>query len=263
MLNHHQNEIIMHKLTALVPTFNEEANLPACLESVKWADEIFVVDSFSTDRTVEIAQQFGARVTQRKYQSHASQRNWAAAQASHDWILLLDADERVTPGLKEEIQSLLQSNPSLIGYRISRRNFFIGKEIKFCGWGNDWIVRLFRRDRCKIEECGFHGDVQTDEPLGKLKGKFIHYPYRSFDDYLNKFIRYTTGGAEFMYQNKRRAKISDLVVRPLFNFIKMYFLRWGFLDGAHGFIVCVLSSFYVFTKYAKLRMLYWRDCQSK
>lgn len=253
----------MQKLTALVPTYNEEANLAECLQSVNWADEIFVVDSFSTDRSVEIAQQFGARVEQREYESHASQRNWAIAQASHEWILLLDADERVTPELKEEIQHLLKSSPPYIGYRISRRNFFIGKEIKYCGWGNDWIVRLFQRDQCTIEECGFHGDIKTDQPLGRLKHKFIHYSYSSFDDYLHKFILYTTGGAEFMYQKRKQARLSDLVSRPLFNFIKMYIIRWGFLDGIHGLIVCILSSFYVFTKYAKLRMLYWQEKQKK
>ncbi|MBD3266256.1 glycosyltransferase [bacterium] len=242
----------MNKLTVLIPTFNEEQNLPDCLQSAAWADEILVVDSFSTDRTRDIAQSHSARILQHPYESHAAQRNWAIPQATHPWVFLLDADERITPALQEEIQALLQTGPSIDAYRVARRTFYFGREAKFGGFGNDWVTRLVKQDTCRIEECGFHGDFKLDFTPGKLKGKLIHYTCNSIEEYFQRFEMYTTGGARRLYHKNKTAGFLEILGRPLWRFLHRYILRLGFLDGRLGLILCMLSAFYVFTKYMKL-----------
>ena len=242
------------KLTVLVPTGNEEANLRACLESVRWADELFVVDSFSKDRTVEIAKEFGARVVQHEYVNSAAQKNWAIPQATHDWVLVLDADERMTPELAEEVRALLAApgGPAAAAYRVSRRTFFFGREIRHCGWDTDSVVRLFRKDQARYPEQWVHADMQVDGPVARLAGRLDHYTYSSMAQYFEKFGRYTTWAAKDLRERGRRATIFNLVTRPLARFLKMYFLRLGFLDGAAGAVLCGLAACSVFTKYAKL-----------
>ena len=242
----------MKKVTALIPTFNEEDNLRDCLASVAWADEILVVDSFSTDNTLEIARQSGARIIQREYGSHASQRNWAIPQAANEWILLLDSDERVSVALKDNIQTLLHNDPDNHVYIISRKNYFFGHEINHGSWGHDRIVRFFHRDTSRIEEYGHHGDVILDQTPGVISGEIIHLTYRSVDDYFRKFQMYTTEGAKVLYRKNKQSSIIKLLFSPIWRFTHMYFIRLGFLDGLPGLLICILSAFYVFTKYFKL-----------
>lgn len=251
----------MNPLTVLIPTHNEEANLPACLDSVRWADEIFIVDSFSTDRTLAIARNHGARVVQHEYSSHAAQRNWAIPQARHEWILLLDADERVTPALQEEIQTLLQTAPPKKAYQICRRTFYFGRELKHGGFSHDWVTRLFHRDAGEIEEWGFHGEMKLPFTPGRLRGRLLHYTCRTIEDYFSRFQLYTTGQAQLLFRKNKRAGFSHLVLRPAWRFFQLYILKRGFLDGWLGLLICTLSGFYVFTKYMKLWLLQQGEAQ--
>jgi glycosyltransferase involved in cell wall biosynthesis len=163
----------MSKLTAIIPTGNEEHNIREVLESVTFADEIMVVDSFSTDNTVAIAKEYTNFILQRDYKYSASQKNWAIPQATHDWILLVDADERVTPELQKEIKHILKNPPQHItGYWIYRMNHFMGERVKYSGWQNDKVIRLFRKDHCKYEDKMVHAEIVTDGEVGFLKNKF-------------------------------------------------------------------------------------------
>jgi glycosyltransferase involved in cell wall biosynthesis len=242
----------MKKITALIPTFNEEDKLRDCLASVEWVDEILVVDSFSTDNTLEIAGQSGAQIIQHEYKSHASQLNWAIPQASHEWIILLDADEIISDELKSNIQKLLISEPQKEAYWINRKNFFFGQVINHGAWGNDRIVRFFNRKHSKFDECGYHSKLILKNKPGIIAGDILHSTYCSVDDYFRKFHLYTNEGAKLLFEKQKKASFSNLTLNPLWRFFYMYIIRCGFLDGAPGFIICALSGFYVFTKYFKL-----------
>ncbi len=243
----------MPKLTVLCPCKNEEANLGPCLGSVSWADEILVVDSGSTDGTLAVAREFTDRVLEHEYVNSATQKNWAIPRAAHEWVMVIDADERATPELQDEIRTLLSEEPPLDGYRIPRRNFFFGKRIRHCGWDGDAPLRLFRRDLSRYEEKHVHADVVVEGGrVGRLCGELEHHTYRSFDQYLEKFGRYTTWSALDLKAQGRRATAWSLVVRPAFRFVRQYLFRQGFRDGLPGLILCGLAAFSVFMKYAKL-----------
>jgi glycosyltransferase involved in cell wall biosynthesis len=245
----------MPKLSVIVPTCNEEMNIVDCLESVKWADEIIVVDSGSTDRTVELARPYAHRILQHEYINSAAQKNWTLPQAAHDWILIVDSDERVTDALREEIQRVLggpSGRPDRDGYRIRRENYAFGKRIRYCGWQHDRVLRLFDRRKGRYEEKEVHADVALSGSVGSLDAPLIHHTYRDLRHYFGKFQRYTDWGALELQKHGNRAGVFHLVFHPLFRFFRMYFLQRGFLDGRHGLMLCLLASFSVFTKYAKL-----------
>jgi glycosyltransferase involved in cell wall biosynthesis len=246
-------------LTVIIPTLNEEANIRACLESVKWADEIFVVDSYSTDRTVEIARGYTSRIVQHEYVNSAAQKNWAIPQAAHQWVLIVDADERVTPALRDEILRLLASNPSCDGYSIYRQNHFMGKPIRFCGWQRDRVLRLFKRDLGRYEEKEVHANVVVNGRTGVLRNKLLHYTFTSFEQYMRKFDRYTTWAAGDRGSHTPRVRWHHVALRPAFRFFRQYVLQLGFLDGLTGLIICMLAAYSVFLKYAKL----WERQQQK
>lgn len=239
-------------LSVIVPTFNEEETLPPCLESVAFADEILVVDSFSTDRTIEIARARGARVVQREYGYSAQQKNWAIPQAAHEWVLLVDADERVTAELRDEILRTLADGPMADGYWIRRANHFLGKRIRFCGWGSDRVIRLFRRDVSRYQDRQVHAEIELPGPLPVLAHPLEHHTFRSFGQYWRKLDLYSEWGARQMYLEGRRPGAVQLLLRPLGRFIRMYFLRLGFLEGAHGVVLSLLGAFTVYLKYARL-----------
>lgn len=239
-------------LSVIIPTHDEEETLPDCLESVRFADEILVVDSFSTDRTLEIARARGARIVQREYGYSAQQKNWAIPQARHEWVLLVDADERVTPGLRDEILRLLEEGPAADGYRIRRSNFFLGKRIRFCGWGTDHVIRLFRRDVARYQDRQVHAEIDLPGPLPALSQPLEHHTFRSFRQYWRKLDLYSEWGARQMYLEGRRCGGVQLLLRPLARFVRMYVLRLGFLEGAHGVVLSLLGAFTVYLKYARL-----------
>jgi glycosyltransferase involved in cell wall biosynthesis len=240
------------KLTALVPTLNEEEILRDCLESVRWADEIFVVDSFSRDRTLEIAREFSARVVQHEYVNSAAQKNWAIPKAAHPWVLLVDSDERVTAELREEILGILEEGPHGDGYWIRRANHFLGRRMRYCGWETDKVIRLFRKDKARYQEREVHAEIDLPGPLPVLRHPLLHYSFRSFSQYWRKMQIYSDWGASQLHREGKRAGWISIGLRPVIRFLKMYILRLGFLDGIHGLVLCMLAAFTVFLKYAKL-----------
>jgi glycosyltransferase involved in cell wall biosynthesis len=242
------------KLSAIVPTFNEEKNIAECLDSVSWADEVIVVDSFSSDSTVDVCRSRGVKLIQHEYLNSAAQKNWILPQTRHRWVLIVDADERVTPALREEITGLLVAGPDCDGYWIRRRNRFMGKEVRFCGWQRDKVLRFFDRDKGRYEEKHVHAEVQLDGRVGFLKSRLVHDSYRDFSSFLRKLDKYTDWGARDLLGKGRRAGFLNLVIRPPARFARMYVFQLGFLDGARGLIICTLGATSVFLKYAKL----WR-----
>jgi len=241
------------KISILIPAGNEERNIVACIQSARWADEVVVVDSFSADRTVELARPLADRVLQHEYINSATQKNWAIPQMAHAWVLVLDADERITPELRDEILGVLDGGAGgHCAFRIWRRNHFMGRPVRFCGWQNDSVVRLFRRDRSRYQDREVHADIECDGPVGKLRGKLLHYTFDSFDQYLKKFDRYTTWAAGDRAKRTRRVSWVHLAIRPAWRFFRQYVLKLGFLDGRAGLIICSLAAYSVFLKYAKL-----------
>ena len=239
-------------LTVIVPSFNEERLIGECLSSVRWADEIILVDSFSTDRTVEIARSLATRILQHEYLNSAAQKNWTLPQAAHRWILIVDADEKVTPELQAEIRGLLETGPPRDGYHIRRLNHFHGKPIRHGGWGRDRVLRFFNREKGRYQEKDVHAEVEIQGAVGELRNPLLHDTFRGFGDYLKKIDRYTRWGSDDLYRRGRRAHATDLIVRPPWRFVKRYLIQGGFLDGVEGMLISGLDMYSVFLKYARL-----------
>ena len=251
------------KLSVLVPVFNEEATLRDCLDSVRGiADEIFVVDSFSTDKTIEIARSFGARVVQHEYVNSAAQKNWAIPQCAHDWVFIIDADERMREDLRAEIRGLLNrpNGPPLDGYFVVRRNFFLGGEIRHGGWETNDVQRLFRRDLGRYAERDVHADVEVRDAggnlaqSGRMRCKLDHITCApdGLNRYFQRFNRYTTQAAERYHREGRKPHLWSFFLHPGWEFFKMYILKLGFLDGIPGLAVCSFCAFTRFVRYVKL-----------
>jgi len=241
------------KVTAALITLNESANIAAALASVGWADEILVIDSNSTDETAALARQAGARVEVRPWPGYSAQKNYAASIAAHDWILSLDADERVTPALGAEIRSLLASEPSRRGYRIPRISHYLGRWIRGTDWYPDYQLRLYDRRAGQWNGRAVHESVALDGEPGVLANDLQHYPYRDISDHLATIDRYTTLAADQMRAGGRVPSLAGLALHPPFAFLRNYILRRGFLNGGAGLTVSILNSYYVFLKLAKAR----------
>lgn len=243
-------------VSVLIPAFNEEANIASCIEGVKWADEIVVADSFSTDKTREIALLIPkTRVIQRKYNYSASQKNWAIPQLKGEWILILDADERVTPGLCKEIREIVnrpfkEGDP--VAYWIRRKSFYLGKEIKFCGWQNDKVIRLFKKGKAVYEDKFVHAEMIVEGPVGILKNYLKHYTVTSISQHLAKILKYTTWKAAERARKGRKTSAFDILLRTFFKFFRDYILKLGILDGTRGVVVCGFSAFSEFITGCKL-----------
>lgn len=241
------------KLSALVTSFNEEENIRECLESLSFADEILLVDSFSTDRTVEIAKSLPkVRVLQRAYGSAAAQCNWGMDQVSHPWILLLDSDERVPPELAREIGGLLDQGPPANHYSIRREAFVFGQPIRHSGFGTDEVVRFVKKGSARYPERQVHANMHPEGPTPTLASPLLHYTFRSFDHYVDRVHRYARWGAADLYRKGRRAGLLGIAFRPFWRFFRMYVVQAGFRDGVAGFVLCALSSYGVFLKWGKL-----------
>lgn len=246
----------MPKLSVTVITRDEAANLARALESVAWADEIVVVDSESTDATVDIARRFTSKVLVRPWPGYVEQKNRAAAEASHDWILSLDADERVTPALAAELQALLRSEPAAPGYRVPRVTFHLGRWIRSTDWYPDRQLRLYDRRRARWTGVHVHESVQADGPVVDLTSELEHYAYRDLSHHLQTMDRYTTLAARQMREAGRTAGWFDLALHPPAAFLRNFVLRGGFRDGIAGLIISTLNATYVALKFAKL----WALC---
>ncbi len=240
------------RISVCIVAMNEEDRIGDCLRSVEFADEWIVVDSHSTDRTREIAAEFGARVIERDWPGHVEQKNFALDQAEHDWVLCIDADERVSPELRVSIQAALASDTLPDGFRFARRTWYLGRWIDHGGWYPDRKLRLFRRGRARWGGINPHDHVQMEGDALLLSGDLLHYSYRSIADHLRTINSFTTIAAREKHSRGQRAGLLDLLGRPFWKFLRMYLLKAGFLDGVAGIVVAVIGSFYVFLKYAKL-----------
>lgn len=243
------------RLSVVIITHNEEDNIRECLESVKWADEIIVVDSNSSDRTEEICRDYGVNFIQEPWKGFALQKNSAVGKATQEWILSLDADERVTLELKNEIMAVLSSAHPKDGYYIARKNYFLGRWIRRCGWYPDYTLRLFQKGKGLFGAREVHEAVELKGVSGNLQHPMEHYTYKSLSDFMVRLDRYSTLAAQELLKENRKYGMLHIIFRPLYTFINMYLMRLGFLEGYYGFIISGLYAFYTFLKYIKLREL--------
>lgn len=245
----------MASLSVILITKNEAANVRACLESVTWADEIIVVDSGSIDGTLDIAREFTGNIyVHDDWPGFGKQKNRALDYATGDWVLSLDADERVTPKLRTEIGAVL-ANPQVSGYEIPRLSSFCGRFMRHSGWHPDYVLRLFRRGNGRFDEVPVHESVQLKGGTVRLKTPLLHYSYRDFDDVLDKLNRYSSAAAAVQKQRCKRGGLGTAVAHGLWSFIRTYFLRAGFLDGREGFMLAILNAEHSYYRYLKLMLL--------
>jgi glycosyltransferase involved in cell wall biosynthesis len=240
------------KLSVTVITRNEAADIGDALASVAWADEIVVVDSQSTDETVAIARQYTDRVVVRAWPGYGDQKNYAASIASHDWILSLDADERVTPQLATELQALKAGAPPEAGFRIPRVTWHLGRWIRTTDWYPDYQLRLYDRRAAQWTGTYVHEGVTVRGTIGQLSGELQHYAYRDIADHLETIDRYTTYAARQMQEAGQRAGVLQMAGHPPLAFLRNYLAHGGIRDGVPGFIISAMNAYYVFLKFAKL-----------
>ena len=245
----------MEKLTALITTFNEEHNIVECIKSVKFADEILLVDSFSTDKTIELAEPLVTRIISKEYLSCSSQKNWAIPQAKHKWILLIDADERVTPELKQEVLEVLKRNPRESGFWMGRKNHFMGKRIYFSGWRGDKVIRLFKRDECRYEPLNVHSEIVSEGTIGWMKNKLWHNTFVSIEDFHKKIVRYAKLQAKDYDKTTKNITPYHTHFKPFVRFIKHFIIQLGFLDGRVGYIISKYQANAVRMRYQYLKEL--------
>ena len=231
---------------------NEADDLGAALASVAWADEIVVVDSHSSDNTVAVARQYTERVVVHDWLGHIEQKNYAASLATHDWILSLDADERVTPALAEEIRGALRTDPAHTAFRIPRITWHLGRWVHSTDWYPDFQDRLYDRRRAKWTGRYVHESLSNSGSSGQLRGEIQHYAYRDIADHLETIDRYTTLAARQMHESGRRAGLLDVAAHPPLAFLRNYLARGGIREGVPGFIISSMNAYYVFLKFAKL-----------
>ena len=234
-------EFQMKKLSVTIITHNEAENIASCIKSVSWADEILVVDALSTDDTADIAKSLGALVYQRKWTNFSDQKSFALSKASHEWVLSLDADERVSPELAEKIQSLLREEPACDGYWIPRKTFYLGKWIQHSGWYPGYQLRLFRKDKTHLTVRKVHEGFEVEGRICHLKGDIFHYTADTLDDHFRKLLLYSTLEAEEK-SGRREIHWYDIFLHPMSAFFRKYIAQRGFLDGREGFLLSTMSA---------------------
>lgn len=247
----------MNKLSAVIITFNEEKKIAGCIESlIGVVDEIIVVDSFSTDKTEEICRRYNLKFFQNQFIGHIEQKNFAVSLAENDFILSLDADERISARLLNSIKGL---NGKFLfdAYEMNRLTNYCGKFIRHSGWYPDTKTRLFNRNKCKWGGVNPHDKI-VSEPGTKtahLQGDILHYSYDSIHAHIKQMNSFTDIAAQILFEKGKKARFSDLTIRPFWKFFRDYVIKLGFLDGYYGYVVCMLSSVHVFSKYAKLKQM--------
>jgi glycosyltransferase involved in cell wall biosynthesis len=242
----------MEKISAIVIAFNEEKNIERCLQSLDWADEIVVIDSFSTDQTRVLSKKYTPRVIQHKWEGFVKQKIYATSQASYDWIFSIDADEEVSDQLKYEIMRIKQAGPAVQAYQMPRKMFYLGKWITHGSWYPDYKVRLFNRQHGHWAGLDIHEYWQGKSRCEKLKGDLLHYSYENITDHINKINILTSQAAAEMLQKGEKDSYWNILINPFIKFCKSYFIQAGFSDGFVGLIIALLGSYYVFLKYLKL-----------
>lgn len=242
-------------ISVTIITLNEEANLPRTLSSLKWADEVVVVDSGSTDRTVEIAKQFGARTLHNSWPGYGQQKNFAQRQTTHDWILNVDADEVVTPELAQEIRRTIENGSSPghpHGYEMPRKTFYLGRWIKHGGWYPNYLVRLCDKRYAAWTEPSVHEALQVEGGVGRLQEPLLHYAFSSIQDQILTNLRFSTLGSQDLKRTGQRPSLKKLILKPIGKFFETYVLKGGFRDGLAGLIISVNAAHSMFLKYAYL-----------
>ncbi len=246
------------EITALVLTHNCIDTIERCLNSVAWCDEILVVDSGSDDGTRVVVNKFATRVLEHPYENYIEQNNWAIPQAKHEWVLSVDSDEVVTPELRDEILRLLEDGPDCNSYTMDRENYFMGHPVPHCLSG-DTERRLFLREKAHFPAQRVHANPEVEGPSRHLKGKLLHFSFRSFSQYMPKLDQLADRAAHDRAQRINKVGAFHLLCRPFGRFIRQYILKGGFLDGRPGLVFCLLSSFSSFLKYARL----WEIIENK
>ena len=241
-------------VSVIIHTLNEIEQIEECLRTVEWADEIYLVDSLSTDGTVaRVREKFPrARVEAREYLGAAATKNYAIDRAANDWIFVIDADERVTPQLRDEILRTLEGPLDRWAWSVGRRNFMLGREVRFSGLQRDRVTRLFHRGHARYPNKRVHADLVVDGPTADLRHKMLHYYIRSFDHMIAKMTRYANWGAAQMFIDGKTTGVWGIFSHPFGKFVRDYILNLGFLDGARGLISVGMHVYYTFWKYAKL-----------
>jgi glycosyltransferase involved in cell wall biosynthesis len=244
----------MERLSIVIITHNEERNIRACLDSVRWADEIVVVDSFSIDATMRICHEYTQKVYQRPWPGYGLQKNFGIEKSTGAWILIVDADERVTPELREEIQSVLKKKPegNIVAYEIPRKNHFLGQWVRQAGQHPDYQLRLFKKGKAWYNEKKLHENLIIQGSVARLKSCLTHYSCESLSDWLRKLTRYSRLMAEEQSISRNSINGFDLLFRPSSTFIKIYGLKKGYSEGIRGMIISVYASLFTFLKYARM-----------
>lgn len=244
-------------ISAVIIAYNEERRLESTLKSLDGiASEIIVVDSFSNDDTIKVAKKYTNRTFQRKWTNFADQKNYANSLASYPWILSLDADERLSPELREEILQIKKGEPDCSGFSMPRRVFYLGKWIRHSGWYPDRKIRLFHKDKARWEGEYVHEKLIIEGKIQKLSGSIYHFTYRNISEHLDRINKFSDLGAQKLYVQRKKCRLYHLVFLPFFRFTKSYFLKAGFLDGFAGFVISALNGYSIFIRYAKLREIW-------
>jgi glycosyltransferase involved in cell wall biosynthesis len=241
----------VYKISITIITYNEERNIDRCLNSVQWADEIIVVDSGSTDRTLAICQKYHCKVINQPWSGFGAMKHFAVNTATHDWIFAIDADEKVTDELKSIIQQII-IQPQYTGYRVKRISYYLDKKIRYSGWNHDHPIRLFNRRYGNFNDKPIHESVKIRGKIGKIESPLLHYPYPTITSHLQKMNYYADLSAEWLARNGKSCSIFMAIISGIIKFLKMYFLQMGFLDGKYGLILARNSAFGVYLKYVKL-----------
>ncbi len=246
----------MAKLSVILITKNEEANIRECLESVAWADEIIVVDSGSTDNTLAISKALGAKAYVHEWPGFGIQKNRALGYATNDWVLSLDADERVTVELRTAIEKVLSAeHQECSGYNVSRLSNFCGQFMYHSGWFPDLLPRLFKREKACFSDDLVHERLIVEGKLGQLQGLLLHYSFDDMEEVLQKVNQYSSAGAKMMFKRGKRTTLTGTVVRGIWSFIRSYIMRAGFLDGKKGFMLAVSNAEGTYYRYIKLLLM--------
>ena len=242
------------KISAAIIVFHEEHNVAALCETLSWADEIVIVDSDSTDRTVEIARRYTNRIFNREFKGYKDKHQYADGQTTGDWILWIDADERVTPELQATIENLRRQDPATLpdGFRIARRTYFMNRWIRHCGWYPDYQMRLYRKGASYWDGIAPHETARVHGRVEILSGELLHYTKNSLTEYHRVLDSYTSLAAEYHYRKGRRTKPHTLLIRPIAGFLQTFFLKQGFRDGVPGLIISIFTAYYAFLRSAKI-----------
>ncbi|MEE9408520.1 MAG: glycosyltransferase family 2 protein [Polaribacter sp.] len=244
----------MTKISAIIPTLNEEIHIADAIKSVSFADEIIVIDSYSTDQTLEIAGKYNVKIIKRKFDDFSTHKNFAIDQAKYDWIYILDADERVTPEVEKEILEAVKNPKDFVGFYVRRTFYFVGEKINYSGWQRDKVVRLFLKEHCKYQGV-VHETIFTEGELGFFKHKIDHFGYKNYNHFISKIHHYGELKAKELHSKGKTVNAYHVLIKPPFRIFSHFILRKGFLDGYAGLILSITQGYAVLTRYIKLWLL--------